>query len=137
MKNFLDSIDTVLLGRITYEQILTFDCDYPYAGKKSYVFSRNSKNECKNNVEFVSDPVTFTKDLLNSSGKDIWLVGGGGLISSFLKEDLIDEIILSYLPIVIGNGISLFQHIDKDIKFNILETVEYEGLIQIHFTKHV
>ena len=136
MKIFLDSVDTILLGKTTYEQILTFDCDYPYASKKSYVFSRNSKNESKNNVEFVSDLETFVEDLLNSPGKNIWLIGGGRLIASFLKEDLIDEIVLSYLPIVIGTGISLFQHIDKDIKFDILETIEHEGLTQMRLTKH-
>ena len=52
MKKFMSSVDTVLLGRTTYEQILTFDCDYPYTNKKSYVFSTKlGKN--KEGIEFV------------------------------------------------------------------------------------
>ena len=135
MKKFMDSIDTVFLGRTTYEQILTFDCDYPYANKKSYVFS-SRPGENKEDVEFVSDMVNFSKKLVELPGKDIWLVGGGGIISSFLKAGLIDEIILSKLPIVIGSGIPLFQNVNKDIKFDILETIKYEGLIQMRLSVH-
>ena len=135
MKKFMDSIDTVLLGRITYEQILTFDCAYPYADKKSYVFSRNS-GENKKNIEFVSDMIDFTKKLVESPGKDIWLVGGGEIISAFLKAGLIDEIILSEIPIVIGSGIPLFKNISEDIKFDILKTIEYPGLTQLRLSVH-
>lgn len=107
MKKFIDSIDTVLLGRITYEQILTFDCNYPYADKKSYVFS-SKPGENKDDIKFISDMVNFSKKLVELPGKDIWLVGRGGIISTFLMTGLIDEIILSKLPVVIGSGIPLF-----------------------------
>ena len=133
MKKFMNSIDTVLLGRTTYEQILTFDCDYPYANKKSYVFS-SKPGENKDGVEFISDMVNFSKKLVELPGKDIWLVGGGKIISTFLKAGLIDEIILSKLPTVIGSGIPLFQNINKDIKFDILETIEYPVLTQIRLS---
>jgi len=133
MKKFMDSIDTVLLGRTTYEQILTFDCAYPYTDKKSYVFSRNS-GENKENIEFVSDMIDFAKKLVESPGKDIWLVGGGEIISAFLKAGLIDEIILSEIPIVIGSGIPLFKNISEDIKFDILEIIEHPGLTQLRLS---
>jgi len=133
MKKFMDSIDTVFLGRTTYEQILTFDCAYPYADKKSYVFSRNS-GENKENIEFVSDMIDFAKKLVESPGKGIWLVGGGEIISAFLKAGLIDEIILSEIPIVIGSGIPLFKNVGKDIRFDILETIEYPGLTQLRLS---
>jgi dihydrofolate reductase len=136
MKRFMDSVDTVLLGRTTYEQILTFDCDYPYADKKSYVFSKNSKMENKDNVEFVSEIVDFSKKLVESPGKDIWLVGGAEIISVFLKAKLIDEIVLSMMPVAIGSGISLFKDLSKDIKFEILETIEYPGLTQLRLSIH-
>jgi dihydrofolate reductase len=71
IKRFIDSVDTVLLGRTTYEQILTFDCDYLYSDKKNYVFSRNSKMENKDNVEFVSEIANFLKKLVKSLRKDI------------------------------------------------------------------
>ena len=136
IKKFMDSIDTVLLGRTTYEQILTFDCDYPYSNKKNYVFSRNSGIENKNNVEFISDVICFSKRLVESPGKDIWLVGGAEIISIFLTAGLIDEIILSIVPIVIGSGIPLFKNMNKDIKFETLETIEHTGLIQLRLSVH-
>ena len=70
MKKFMDSVDTVLLGRTTYEQILMFDCDYPYADKKTYVFSSRA-GEDKEGVEFVSDMVNFSKRLVELPGKDV------------------------------------------------------------------
>jgi dihydrofolate reductase len=136
MEKFMDSIDTVLLGRTTYEQILTFDCNYPYAEKKNYVFSRSSGMENKNNVEFVSDVIGFSKKLVESPGKDIWLVGGAEIISIFLKSDLIDEVILSMVPIVIGNGIPLFKNVNKDIKFEIIETIQHPVLTQLRLSVH-
>ncbi len=135
MKKFMSSVDTVLLGRTTYEQILTFDCDYPYTNKKSYVFSTKlGKN--KEGIEFVSDMINFSKKLVELPGKDIWLIGGGKTISFFLNAGLIDEIIISKLPILIGSGISLFQNINKDIKFDILETINYPELVQIRLSVH-
>ena len=135
MKKFMDFIDTVLLGRTTYEQILTFDCDYPYANKKTYVFS-SKPGEKKDSVEFISDMINFSKKLVELPGKNIWLVGGGKIVSSFLNAGLIDKIIISKLPVLIGSGIPLFQNIRKDIKFDILETIQYSGLIQIHLSVH-
>ncbi len=131
MGKFMESVDTVLLGRTTYEQILSFDCDYPYADKKTYVFSRNSNLTNTENVEFISELVDFSKEMAKSSGKDIWLVGGAEIISVFLKEGLIDEVVLSMVPVTIGSGISLFKDVNKDIKFKILETVEHSGLTQL------
>jgi len=72
---FYSSIDTVLMGQKTYEQILTFG-KYPYKDKISYVFSRNPNQKKDENVEFTSEVEEFTKKLVSSSGKDIWLVGG-------------------------------------------------------------
>lgn len=134
MKRFMDSVDTVLLGRKTYEQILTFDCDYPYADKKIYVFSKNPRAENKDNVEFVSEIVDFSKKLVELPGKDIWLVGGSEIISVFLKEGLIDEVVLSMVPVSLGSGISLFKDVGKDMKFEILETIKCPDLMQLRLS---
>ena len=75
--------------------------------------------------------LNFSKNLVELLGKDIWLVGGGGIVAPLLKAGLIGEIILSIIPVVIGNSIPLFQNVGKDIKFDILETIEYEGLTQM------
>lgn len=105
--NFLANIDTVLMGRKTYEQLQSFG-DYPYLGMKGFVFSRQS-NKSNANVEFVDRELTsFIGDLKIGTGKDIWLVGGSEIIQLCLQHGLIDEFIISIHPVILGGGIQLF-----------------------------
>jgi len=130
---FYKTIDTVIMGRKTYEQILTFG-KYPYEGQKSYVFTKNTEIKKDGNIEFVFETEKLVKELLSSSGKDVWLVGGADLISTFLNFDLIDDIILSIIPIVLGKGIPLFKNIQKEIKFELVKTTEYNELVELYYT---
>ena len=108
---FYNSIDAVLVGKRTYDQAKGFD-EYPFKGKKCYVFTRDKSMKKDDNAEFIGEPVAFAKKLLKLSGKNIWLVGGGEIISLFLNNSLIDEIILSIHPIILGSGIPLFRDIN-------------------------
>jgi len=130
---FYKTIDTVIMGRKTYEQILTFG-KYPYEGQKSYVFTKNTEIKKDGNIEFVFETEKLVKELLSSSGKDVWLVGGADLISTFLDFDLIDDIILSIIPTVLGKGIPLFKNIQKEIKFELVKTTEYNELVELYYT---
>ena len=104
---FYATVDTVLMGRKTYEQVLSFGGDYPYSGKRNIVFSTTLEN-ANPAIEVVrSDLVTFVNHLRHSEGQDIWLVGGSELIQLFLKHRWIDELILFIQPIVLGDGIPL------------------------------
>jgi dihydrofolate reductase len=130
---FYSSIDTVLMGKKTYEQILTFG-KYPYKDKTSYVFTRNINQKKKDkNVEFTSDIEEFTEELISSSGKDIWLVGGSVIASTFLNHRFVDELILSVIPVVLGKGIPLFKNIKEEIKLELIKTTEYAELIELHY----
>ena len=114
---FYETIDTVLMGRRTYDWILkNVTGDFPYKDKECYVFSR-SLNKDNEDVEFVKDDVVhFTNTLKHQEGKNIWIVGGGELLHSFLKEKLIDELILTVAPTLIGNGIPLFKEDDLHLE---------------------
>ena len=129
---FYKSVDTVIMGKTTYDQILTFGT-YPYQDKKSFVFTRTQKNNDKN-VEFVSNVKKFVNDYLFKSEENIWLVGGGKLIGTFLKLGVVDEIITTVIPILLGNGISLFQDIETDIKLKLVKTERYGPLVDLHYT---
>ncbi len=129
---FYKTVDTVLMGRKTYEQVLTFGA-YPYKENKSYVFTRSPDQKKDENVKFVSDVEEVTKELVSSTGKDIWLVGGADLVSDFLNHNLIDEIILSIIPVSIGKGIPLFKNLKKEVKLELVETSEYKGLVELHY----
>ncbi len=130
---FYSSIDTVLMGKKTYEQILTFG-KFPYKDKISYVFTRNPEQKKKDeNVEFTSEVEEFTKKLISSSGKDIWLVGGSDITSTFFNLKFVDELILSVIPVVLGKGIPLFQNIKEEIKLELIKTTEYPELIELRY----
>lgn len=106
---FYATCDRLLIGRKTYEQLLTFGA-YPYSGKQGYVFSRSAESDRDENVVFVSeDLVSFVKDLKSQEGKHIWLVGGAAIAKTCLENNLVDKFILSIHPIVLGNGIPLFM----------------------------
>ncbi|HEY4673433.1 MAG TPA: dihydrofolate reductase family protein, partial [Nitrososphaerales archaeon] len=84
--------------------------------------------------EYVSDVVGLMKKLVTSKGKDIWLVGGGEIVSIFLNEGLIDEIILSIHPVILGRGIPLFKNVQKEVWLKMQKSVSFDsGLVQIHY----
>jgi dihydrofolate reductase len=129
---FYKLIDTVIMGKKTYDQILTFG-EYPYKEKKSFVFSRDNSLTKDENVEFTSSVEEFVRILTSSSKENVWLVGGSELLSAFLRHKLVNEIILSVIPIVLGNGISLFQNINQEIKLELMKTTKYSGLVELHY----
>lgn len=130
---FLDSVDTILMGRKTYDQILGFG-EYPYRGKKGCVFTRNTEKKRDENVDFINNPVDFTKSLVQSPGKDIWIVGGSEIVSIFMNSDLIDEIILTIIPVILGKGIPLFTNIKKEVKLELANPYTYEdGMVQLSY----
>ena len=107
---FYDSVDTLLMGGNTYCAILGFGCDWPYAGKQTWVLSRSIQTATSGQVGIIShDALTFVRRLKSlETGKDIWLVGGGEIISLLLAENLIDEMQLCIFPMMPGNGVPLF-----------------------------
>ncbi|MBD2072746.1 dihydrofolate reductase [Phormidium sp. FACHB-592] len=131
---FLASVDTVLMGRKTYEQVLTFG-EFPYQEKQSYVFSRDPGFDASPHAETVrTDIKAFVETLRQSNGKDIWLVGGAALIYPFLKHELLDELILSVHPILLGSGIPLFSETDLTTPLQCLASHCYDsGLVQMKY----
>lgn len=131
---FLKSIDTVLLGRKTYEQVLTFG-EYPYQDLKSYVFTKNTLFQAKKDVEVVTEDLkTFIDDLRQVDGKNIWLVGGSQLTYDFMNQNLVDELIVSIHPIILGEGIPLFasQTTPQSLNFTKCQTYS-SGLVQLSY----
>ena len=122
------------MGRKTYDKALEFE-QYPFKGKKCYVFSKNPIAKKKDqDVEFISDIIQFVKNLIRSKGKDIWLVGGSDIISIFLNASLINEIILSIHPIVLAKGIPLFRNIQRQLDLKLIKSISYQsGLIQSYY----
>ena len=130
-EEFYKSIDTVIMGKTTYEQVLTFG-EYPYKNKKSFVFTRTNKNN-DDNVEFVSDIEKFVQEGFPRAGEKIWLVGGAKIIASFLEIGAIDEIIITIIPVLLGKGITLFQNVEDGIDLELIKTEKFGQLVDLHY----
>ncbi|MEH2167973.1 MAG: dihydrofolate reductase family protein [Nostoc sp.] len=133
---FYESIDAIVLGSKTYEVGLGFD-RWPYPEKKSFVFTQRNFQSDREDVVFVSDPIKQALANIEAQGfKNIWLVGGGKLINSFLQHCLIDEYIISTIPIILGGGIHLFPPSNHEEKLELINSQQYStGLLQAHYRR--
>jgi dihydrofolate reductase len=138
MNAFMRSIDTTVLGRKTYEVSLRMGA--PFDSKsRNIVFSRRAPPaDPPAGVEFVSEPIgPFVRRLRAQPGKDIWLMGGGDIIASFLDERAIDEFVISVAPVFIGEGISLIAPRHRHVPLELLSIERFEdGLVQTRYRVH-
>ncbi|MBI35119.1 MAG: riboflavin biosynthesis protein RibD [Flavobacteriales bacterium] len=134
-EKFYESIDTTIQGSSTYKQVESWDIDFPYPEKKNYVITRNKELQDNEHVEFVSeDHINFIKRLKNKTGKDIWLIGGGQINTMLLNEGLIDELHLFCMPIVLHNGIDLFEGLPNRTDLKLIETKAHDtGTIEMKY----
>jgi len=132
---FIAGIDTVLMGYKTYEAVLSFG-DYEYKDKKSYIFTRKEIASF-NNITFVNKNIPeFVRNLKTENGKDIWLIGGGEIVSLLMKDNLIDEYMIFVHPLLLGEGIPLFPEGFSQVNLQSVSTKKYpSGLIQLNFTR--
>jgi dihydrofolate reductase len=134
---FYSSIDTVVMGRTTYEQVINelSPSAWVYEGKKCYVATTRN-DESDNRVEYISEDITeFIKNLTSQQGKDIWLVGGGKLIDQFMKQNLIDKYIITIIPTILGDGIPLFIENNPEIKLKLIETKAVDGMAELTYVR--
>ncbi|MBD2538157.1 dihydrofolate reductase family protein [Coleofasciculus sp. FACHB-SPT36] len=131
---FFASVDTLLMGRKTYEQVLTFG-EYPYKGVKSYVFTKNPLFPADSNAEVIREDITeFVEKLRQVDGKNIWLVGGSQLTHALMSQNLVDELILSIHPTILGEGIPLFDNGTISQSLNLTKCQTYDsGLVQLSY----
>lgn len=135
--DLLESVDTTLMGYKTYNEVLNFDIPFPYPNKKNYVFSRSHKKNDDNPVEFVASNIAeFVRELKTFPGKDIWLIGGGEINKLLLNANLIDEMIISIKPVVLGDGIPLFASGSELKRFMFQSSKWFDnGLVQLVMQK--
>lgn len=141
MGAFYPTIDTILWGRKTYDWALN---DYKKKGIKrsmfdkkvaNYVFSRRRPKRAVPGAEFVSEPVkAFARRLRETSGKHIWMMGGGGLIASFLDAGEIDEFDIHVIATFIGEGIPLVAPRHRDVSLRLRSARKYpDGVVRLRY----
>jgi dihydrofolate reductase len=134
---FMDSVDALVMGRKTYEQVLSFG-EWPYGRTPVVVLSRNSISFPPSVPEPVSHSSEPLRDLLNrlsGEGVEHVYVDGGITIQGFLSEGLVDEITVTVIPVILGRGIPLFGSIESDISLTHVRTTVFDfGFVQTTYS---
>jgi dihydrofolate reductase len=135
MAAFFKSVDTVLMGRETYEVGRRLG-QVGHPGKKNYVFTRRRPRTRAPDVEFVRGPVAdFARRLRAEEGKDVWLMGGAALAASFLDAGQLDELFIHVVPVLIGEGIPLVGPRRRATSLSLISTHAYpDGVVRLHYS---
>jgi dihydrofolate reductase len=135
MNEFDRSIDTVIMGRKTYDFAREHGMPAGHPGARTFVFSTTLKRSPHPNVTIVKGDVPgLAKRLRSEKGKDIWLMGGGEIIASFVDAKAVDEFIIHVIPVFIGEGIPLLAPRHRTTPLKLLATRKFsDGVVQLHY----
>jgi dihydrofolate reductase len=134
--DFLKTVDTVIVGPKTYDKVVSFGIDFPHADKDVYIITRTPRPDIGSAKFYTRDLKSLIDRLKSEKGKNIFCDGGAEIVNELLKDDLIDEFIISVIPIIVGNGIKLFQDGRPELKLELLSTKQFEkGLTQLHYKR--
>lgn len=136
--DFMDSVDALLMGRKTFEVILSFDVEWPYS-KPVFVLSSilvDVPEPLKGKVEIVNGKLADVVAELNRRGFHGLYVDGGKLVQGFLEQGMLDEMIITRVPVVLGGGTSLFGSLPAHVEFEHMRTeVFLDALVQSHYKR--
>lgn len=137
MGEFYNSIDTILWGRKTAGLTTEMGGDFGRLPPKvkNYIFSHKPPPKPVARAEFVTEAISeFAKRQRSLAGKDIWMMGGAGIIASFLDEGAIDEFIINVIPIFIGEGIPLIAPRHRNVALKLVSCMKFsDGVVRLHY----
>ena len=128
---FLDTIDCYVMGSRTYETALDFEAKglgWSYGDKPTFVLTHRTLRQTRSTVDFYSGDIRrLVEERLKPIFRSIWFVGGGRVSAECLRLGLADEVRYSIVPMLIGDGISFFEGLDKDVALHLLEVTAYQS----------
>jgi dihydrofolate reductase len=135
---FLQTIDCYVMGSRTYETARRFEAQglgWSYGDKPTFVLTSRELPRTRQSVEFYAgDLASFVNDRLRPRFRSIWFVGGGVVCGECLRLGLADEVRYSILPVLIGEGISFFESLDRDIALHLAEVKAYKnGIVELRY----
>jgi dihydrofolate reductase len=132
---FVDSVDTVIVGRRTYDWVVNQGYDFPHTDKECYILSSQPRQKQGSLTFYQGDLKELVQRLKSSnSSKHIFCDGGAQVVHQLLAAQLIDEIILSVVPVLLGAGTRLFNDDRPQQTLELLSSKSYEsGLLQLHY----
>ncbi len=135
---FTATIDTIILGRKTYDWVLKEigSSHYDNGDRNVYVITRTEKPNVGKTTFYTGDLTELVQQLKSQNGKNIYCDGGAEIINELLKKDLIDEMIISVIPVLLGNGTRLFKEGRPEQQLELVNAKTFEtGLIQMHYKR--
>jgi dihydrofolate reductase len=138
IEDFLKTIDCYVMGSKTYETALGFEAKgfgWSYGDKPTFVLTHRELPRTRDSVEFYSgDLTTLVNDRLRPAFRSIWFVGGGALSGECLRLGIADEVRYSIVPVLIGDGISFFDRLDRDVALHLAEVRGYRnGMVELRY----
>ncbi len=137
---FMDTIDTIILGRKTYDYVVREIgvSHYDNGKRKVYVITRTARPDTGNTTFYTGDLAGLVHRLKAENGKNIFCDGGAEIIHELLKHDLIDEFIISTVPVLVGNGTRLFKDGRPEQSLELVKVEAFDtGLVQLRYRKTV
>ena len=132
-EKFIQSVDAIVMGRTSFETVCSFDVQWPY---KIPVFVLSNSLESlpevfKDKAEILKGSLKEILEQIHKKGSTRLYIDGGATIQNFLKEDLIDELIITTIPILLGGGAPLFGELPQELEFEHVESHLYlDALVQ-------
>jgi len=134
--DFVSSIDTVIIGRKTYDWVMKQVGEFPHADKNAYIITRTARPTIGKTIFYTGDLTDLVRKLKSENGKNIFCDGGAEIVNELLNNDLLDELIISVIPILIGNGTRLFKDGRPEQKLKLLNVKTFNtGLTQLHYKR--
>lgn len=133
---FVKTVDTVIVGRRTYDKVLSMGYEFPHTDKDAYIITRTARPNIGTIKFYTGDLKTLVAQLKAERGKNIFCDGGAETVNELLKADLIDELIISIIPILIGNGIKLFNNGRPEQRLELVSVKSFDKrLTQLHYKR--
>ncbi|MFZ9942718.1 MAG: dihydrofolate reductase family protein [Bacteroidia bacterium] len=132
--DFVKSVDTVIIGRKTYDKVLAMGFEYPHVDKDVYIITRKERPAIGNFKFYTGDMAQLVNNLKAQSGKNIYCDGGAEVANEMMKNNHIDELIVSIIPVLLGDGIKLFNDGRPEKELSLVSSKQFEsGLVQLHY----
>lgn len=132
--DFLKSTDAIIIGRKTYDKVIDMGYTYPHTDKEVYIITRTDRPDAGSFKYYTGSLTDLVTELKRKPGKNIYCDGGAEIVYELLNNNLIDELIISVVPVLLGNGIRLFKDGRPEQKIRLISSRGFEkGLVQLHY----
>jgi len=134
--DFIKTVDTVIVGRKSYDKVLSMGFDFPHADKKSYIITRTPKPPIGNIQFYTENLEALILKLKEKDGQNIFVDGGAEIVNLMMNDNLIDVFCVSIIPVLLGDGIRLFQDNRPELQLKFVRSETFKsGLVQIWYQK--